>query len=39
MKANGSMLVRLEIAGIGENKQKYLNLIVVPQVRLQNQIS
>ena len=30
MKANSSILMRLEMAGIAQNKQKYLIFIVVP---------
>ena len=39
MKSNGSIHMRLEMAGMGEDKQKYLNLIVVPRFRIENQIT
>ena len=39
MKANISILIRLEMAWMVQNKQKFLMFIVVPQVRAENQIS
>ena len=39
MKANISILIRLEMAWMVQNKQKFLMFIVVPQVRAKNQIS
>ena len=39
MKANSSILMRLEMAGMVQNKQKCLILIVVPRVRVEYQIS
>ena len=39
IKANSSILMRLEMAGIAQNKQKCLIFIVVPRVRVENQIS
>ena len=39
MKANISILIRLEMARMVQNKQKFLMFIVVPQVRAENQIS
>ena len=39
MKANSSILMRLEMAGIAQNKQKCFIFIVVPRVRVENQIS
>ena len=39
IKANSSILMRLEMAGMAQNKQKCLIFIVVPRVRVENQIS
>ena len=39
IKVNSSIPMRLEMAGIAQNKQKCLIFIVVPQVRVDNQIS
>ena len=39
IKVNSSILLRLEIAGIAQNKQKCLIFIVVLRVRVENQIS
>ena len=39
IKVNSSILMRLEMAGMAQNKQKCLIFIVVPQVRVENQIS
>ena len=39
IKANSSILMRLEMAGMAQNKQKCLIFIVVPWVRVENQIS
>ena len=39
MKVNRSILTRLEIAGITQNKQKRLIFIVAPGVRVENQTS
>ena len=39
MKANSSILMRLEMAGMAQNKPKYLIFIVVPPVIVENQIS
>ena len=39
IKVNSSILKRLEMAGMAQNKQKCLIFIVVPQVRVENQIS
>ena len=39
MKTNGSILMRLEIAGMAQNKQKRLIFIVVSWVKVENQIS
>ena len=39
IKANSSILMRLEMAGMAQNKQKCFIFIVVPQVRVENQIS
>ena len=38
MKANSSILMKLEIAGMAKNKQKCHILIVIPRVRLEYQI-
>ena len=39
MKINTSILMRLEMAGVAQNKQKCLMFIVVPPVIVENQIS
>ena len=39
VKENSSILVRLEMAGMAQNKQKYLIFVVVPRVRVKNQIN
>ena len=39
MKTNSSILMRLEIAGMAQNKQKRLIFIVVSRVKVENQIS
>ena len=39
LKANSSILMRLEMEGMAKNKQKFLIFIVVPRVRVENQIS
>ena len=39
MKTNSSILMRLEIAGMAQNKQKHLIFIVVSWVKVENQIS
>ena len=39
MKTNSSILMRLEIAGMAQNKQKRLIFIVVSWVKVENQIS
>ena len=39
MKANSNILIRSEMAGKAETKQKYLIFIVVPQVRVEKTIS
>ena len=39
MKANSSILMRIEMTGMTQNKQKYLIFIDVPRVRVENQIS
>ena len=39
MKANSSILMRLEMAAMAQNKQKCFIFIVVPRVRVENQIS
>ena len=39
MKINASILMRLEMAGVAQNKQKFLMFIVVPPVIVENQIS
>ena len=39
IKANSSTLMRLEMAGMVQNKQKCLIFIVVPRVRVEYQIS
>ena len=39
MKANSSILMRLEMAGMAQNNKKCLILIEVPRVRVENQIS
>ena len=39
MKANSSILMRLEMAGMAENNKTCLILIEVPRVRVENQIS
>ena len=39
IKRNSSTLMRLEMAGMAQNKQKCLIFIVVPQVRVENHIS
>ena len=39
MKTNSSILMRLEIAGMAQNKQKRLIFIVVSRVEVENQIS
>ena len=38
-KTNSSILMRLEIAGMAQNKQKRLIFIVVSRVEVENQIS
>ena len=38
MKTNSSILMRLEIAGMAQNKQKRLIFIVVSRVKVENQI-
>ena len=38
MKVNSSILMRFEMAGMAENKQKRLIFIVIPQVRVEKQI-
>ena len=38
VKGNSSKLMRLEMAGMAQNNQKCLIFIVVPQVRVENQI-
>ena len=38
IKANSSILMILEMAGMAQNKQKRLIFIVVPGVRVENQI-
>ena len=35
-KVNSSILMRLEMAGMAQNKQKYLIFIVIPRVRVEN---
>ena len=39
IKANSSILMRLEMAGMAQNKQKCLIFIVVPRAGVENQIS
>ena len=39
IKANSSILIRLEMAGMAKNKQKCLTFIVYPRVGVENQIS
>ena len=39
MKANSSILMRLEMAEMAQNNEKCLIFIVVPRVRVENQIS
>ena len=39
VKANSSILMRLEMAGMTQNKSKCFIFIVVPRVRVENQIS
>ena len=39
MKVNKSILTRLEIAGMTQNKQKCLIFIAAPGVRVENQTS
>ena len=39
IKANSGILMRSEMAGMAQNKQKCLIFIVVPQVKVENQIS
>ena len=39
IKVNISILIRLEVAGMAQNKQKCLIFIVVPRVTVENQIS
>ena len=39
IKANSSILMRLKMTGIAQNKQKWLIFIVVPRIRVENQIS
>ena len=39
MKANSSILMRLEMAGMAQKKQKCLIFIAVPRVGVENQIS
>ena len=39
MRANNSIFMRLKMAGMVQNKPKNLILIVVPRVRVENQIS
>ena len=39
MKANSSIVMRLKMAGIVQNKQKCLCFIVVTRVSVENQIS
>ena len=39
MKTNSSILMRLEIGGMAQNKQKRLIFIVVSRVKVENQIS
>ena len=36
VKANSRTLMRLEMAGMAQNKQKYIIIIVVPRVKLAN---
>ena len=39
MKANSSILMRQGMIGIAQNKQKCLILIVIPPLRVENEIS
>ena len=39
IKANSSILMRLEMAGMAQNKQKCFIFIVVSRVRVENQTS
>ena len=39
MRANSTILMRLEMAGMAQNKPKNLIFIVVPRVTVENQIS
>ena len=38
IKTSASILMRFEMAGMAQNKHKYLIFIVLPQVRVEKQI-
>lgn len=38
MKANSSIPMRFEMAGVPRNKQKYLNITVVLQVKVEKRL-